>query len=69
MKIRLVGTESEVAQAAAVIAQILTVTEQSSPRPRRYGTDVSIYMDADLPHVARARNLAAPRRATPPQTD
>jgi hypothetical protein len=52
VKVRVVAGDVDQADAVALaVAQILTVTRRSQPRPRRSGDGVSIYLDVELPAI------------------
>jgi hypothetical protein len=50
IRVRIVADDvDELDQAAVVVGQVLTITRESRPQPRRSGDGVTIYMDAELP--------------------
>ncbi|WP_047892799.1 hypothetical protein [Micromonospora sp. RV43] len=62
IKVRIVADDADQADAAALaIGQVLTVTRESPPRPRRSGHGVTVYLDVELPPL----DLDALDRADP----
>lgn len=50
IRVRIVADDvDELDQAALAVGQVLTVTRESRPRPRRSGDGVTLYLDAELP--------------------
>ena len=50
IRVRIVADDvDELDQAALAVGQVLTVTRESQPRPRRSGDGVTLYLDAELP--------------------
>ncbi|MEU1813388.1 hypothetical protein [Micromonospora aurantiaca (nom. illeg.)] len=47
IRVRIVA--DDVDQAALAVGQVLTITSESRPQPRRSGDGVTIYLDAELP--------------------
>jgi hypothetical protein len=66
VQIRVVGTPEEAESAVGLIGMVVTVVEDSGPRPRRGGgLQVSRYLDVRLPPSGPAKvssGGAAPRR-------
>ncbi|QKW17600.1 hypothetical protein [Verrucosispora sp. NA02020] len=52
IRVRIVADDvDELHAAARAIGQVLTVTQESRPRPRRSGDGVSLYLDIEMPPV------------------
>lgn len=63
MKIRLVGTAEEAEAAAALIATVMTIVEDSGPRARRGGgLQIQRYLDVRLPPSPQPQPAPAQRR-------
>jgi hypothetical protein len=70
MQIRIVGTAAEVAQAAERMGTVLDVLESSGSRPRRTGSQVSLYLEVRLPATGRSPTpRPKPAPAAPPDDD
>ncbi|MEU9510747.1 hypothetical protein AB0D32_31220 [Micromonospora sp. NPDC048170] len=63
IRVRIVADDVDQANAAALaIGQALTITRESSPRPRRSGDGVTVYLDAELPPADRGALDSAEQR-------